>query len=248
MRPLRGAALRAVGGRSAGADVGEKLVGRRRPRGLRERAPDVDAGVIVRSPDRGAPVGLDVDERRQVELLGSRAVAGLPDREQLREPASVPRGQRRFDGIERVRERRRDLVRAEVLGARLDVVVVGLEPLVIVRGDPVTEDVDGLGLTLEPDGQLLGDERVRKVLERQRAGDRVVIGDRDEIHPATLGEFVDLFGWGGAFGQVQERWIPSFDSSDAVEWTCISARVVSFMDWRIALQMAQSVKKALHVL
>ncbi len=102
-----------------------------------------------------------------------------------------------------MRERRRDLVRAEVLGARLDIVIVSLKPLVVVRGDPVTEDVDGLGLTLEPDGQLLGDERVRKMLERQRSLDRVVIGDRDEIHPAPLGEFVDLFGGGGAFGQVQ---------------------------------------------
>ena len=94
-------------------------------------------------------------------------------------------------------------VPVQVLRARLDVVVVSLQPFVILGRDPVAEDVHGLRFTLEPDRQLLGDECVRKVLERQGSGDRVVVGDRDEVHPAPLGEFVDLFGRGGAFGQVQ---------------------------------------------
>ena len=61
---------------------------------------------------RGPAVGLDVHERRQVELLGARAVARLPDREQLRQAAAVARRQRRADGVERVRERGGDLVLA----------------------------------------------------------------------------------------------------------------------------------------
>ena len=55
----------------------------------------------------------------------------------------------------------------QVLGARLDVVVVGLKPLVVVGRDPVAEDVHGLRLALEPDRQLLGDERVRQVVQRR---------------------------------------------------------------------------------
>ena len=43
----------------------------------------------------------------------------------------------------------------------------------------------------------------RQVGDRQRAGDRVVVGDRHEVHPAALGELVDLFGRRGALGQVQ---------------------------------------------
>ena len=38
----------------------------------------------------------------------------------------------------------------QVGGAGLDIVVVGLKPLVIVGRDPVAEDVDRLGLALEP--------------------------------------------------------------------------------------------------
>ena len=75
----------------------------------------------------------------------------------------MARGQRRLDGVERVGQRGGDLVLVQVLGAGLDVVVVGLEPLVVVGGDPVAEDVHGLRLALEPDGQLLGDERVGQV-------------------------------------------------------------------------------------
>ena len=84
-----------------------------------------------------------------------------------------------------------------------------------------------LGLALEVGRQLLGDEDVGKVGELQRAVDRVVIGDRHEVHPAPLGELIDLLGRGGALGRLSERWTPSFDSSDAVECTCISARLTS---------------------
>ena len=93
------------GGGATGADVGQKLCGRRRRRGLRERAADVDSGVVVGATNRGSAVRLDVHERRQVQLLGARAVAGLPDREQLCQATPVARGQRRLDGVERVGER-----------------------------------------------------------------------------------------------------------------------------------------------
>ena len=108
VRPLRGAALVAVGDRVAGSDVSEELGRSGGSRRLGEGAPDVDPGVVVGPTDRGAAMGLDVHERGQVELLGPGAVARLPDREQLCQPAPVARRQRRLDRIERMRERGRD--------------------------------------------------------------------------------------------------------------------------------------------
>src|SRR6478609_6931633 len=39
--------------------------------------------------------------------------------------------------------------------------------------------------------------------------------------------------------------MPSFDSSDAVEWTCMSARVFSFMTVGLPCKLERFVKKAL---
>ena len=91
--------------------------GRRRRR-LGVRAPDVDAGVVVGAADPDPAVRLDVDRGRQVELGVARAVAHLPDAEQLGEPAAVARGERRRDGEERVRQRARDLVLVQIAGDR----------------------------------------------------------------------------------------------------------------------------------
>jgi len=88
-----------VRGCAPGADMGQEVRRRRGRRRLGERAGDIDSGVIVRTPDGGAPVGLDVDERRQVELFRPRAVPCFPDREQLRQATPVARGERRLHGV-----------------------------------------------------------------------------------------------------------------------------------------------------
>jgi hypothetical protein len=181
--------------------VTQKLFRRRRGRRLGEGAPDVDAGVVVRAADAGSPVRLDVDRGRHVELASAGAVAGLPDRKQLREASAVTGGERGRYGEERVCQRAGDLALVEVRGAGLEVVRVRLEELVVGRGDPVTEDVDRLWLAGEPGGELLGDEDVRAIRELEAAGDRVVVGDRDEVHPPALGQLVDLLRRGGALGQ-----------------------------------------------
>ena len=206
-------------------------------RGLGERPADIDSGVVIGPPDGGSPVGLDVHERRKIQFLGPRPVARLPDREQLGQASPVARGERRGDGVEGMSERGRDLVVVQVRGARLDVVAVGLQPFVIVRGDAVAEDVHGLRLAFERRGQLLGDERVGQVVERQDPVDRVVIGDRHEVHPAALGQLVDLerARW-RTRGYAAMRWTPSFEICEAEEWTCRSARLISFMVFRITPQ------------
>ncbi len=201
--PLRCAALDAMGRGATGADVGQESLGRRRMRGLGERPTDIDSGVVIGPPDGGATMGLDVDERRQVELLRTRAVARLPDREQLGEPAAVASRERCLYRVERMRERRGELARVEILGARFNVVVVGLQPFVVVRRDSVTEHVDRLWLVLEPDRELLGNERIREMVDGLRARDCVVVCDRHEAHPAPLGQLVDLVGRRGALGEVK---------------------------------------------
>ena len=203
VRPLRGRALLAVRAHLAGANVREELVRSASVRRLRPGAADVDAGVIVAAADADPAVGLDVDRGRVVELARPRAVADLPDPEQLRQPPAVAGHQRRLDGVERMRERARDLALVQVLGDDLDVVRVGLQPVVVVRRDPVTEDVHGLGLAAEARGQLLGHEHVGAVRDLEHPGDRVVIGDRHEVHAAALGQGVDLLGRRGALRQAQ---------------------------------------------
>jgi hypothetical protein len=78
----------------------------------------------------------------------------------------------------------------------------------MVRGDAVAKDVYGLRLALEVRGQFLGDERVGQMIERQRAIDRVVVGDRHEVHASRLRQLVDLERGGGAFGDAQRALDP----------------------------------------
>src|SRR5215213_5970998 len=101
-------------------------------------------------------------------------------------------GERRSDVEERMRERAGDLVLAQIRGTGLDVAGMCLQPLVVSWGDPITEDVYRLGLAGKAGGQLLGDEAVGAVRKPQSAADRVVIGDRHEVHPPPLGQLVDL--------------------------------------------------------
>ena len=89
VRPLFDAALLTARVDAPGAHVVKELTwagGRRR---LREGATDVDAGMVVATAYRDAALCLNVDARRHVELGRARAVARLPDREELCETAAV---------------------------------------------------------------------------------------------------------------------------------------------------------------
>ena len=203
VRPLGGAALLPDCGRVAAAHQAQKLFRRRGEGRLGERPADVDAGVVIGAADPGTAVGVDVDRGRHVQLPGPGAVADLPDREQLGEPAPVSVLERLLDRIEGMGERAGDLALVQIGGAGLDVAGVRLQPLVVLRRDPVTEHVHGTRLAREPGGQLLGDEAVVAIGELQAALDRVVIGDRHEVHPAPLRELIDLLRRGGALRQSQ---------------------------------------------
>jgi hypothetical protein len=107
------------------------------------------------------------------------------------------------DVVERVRERAGDLVLVKVGRAGLDVAGVCLQPIVVPGSDPVAEDVYRLCLAGEAGGQLLGDEAVGTARELEAAVDRVVIGDRHEVHAAAFRQLIDLLRRGGALGQAQ---------------------------------------------
>jgi hypothetical protein len=81
----------------------------------------------------------------------------------------------------------------EIVRAGLDVIVVGLKPLMVVGVDAVAEDMHRLGLALEAGGQLLGDEDVGIEGDALGPGDGVVVSDGHEVHAAPLGQLIDLF-------------------------------------------------------
>jgi hypothetical protein len=169
----------------------------------REGPSDVDARVVVAAPHRDAALGLDIDHGRHIQLRRTRSVACLPDREQLGEPAAMAAAERCPDGVEGVGQRADDAVGVEVFGARLDVTGVGLQPLVVVGRDPEAEHVNGLRLTVKVRRQLLRDKGVGAVGDRERTIDRVVVGDRYDVHPATLCQLIDLLGGRRALGQAE---------------------------------------------
>ncbi len=202
VRPLRGAALFAPRGGPPGAHVGEELRGVARWRGLRPGTSDVHPRVVVAAADARAVERGDVGRRRAVQLAGARAVAHLPDRERVREAPAVARGEGSADGVVGVGQRAHALAGAQVLRALLHVPAVRLQPLVVGGVDPVAEHVHRRPrLAAEVGGELLGDEHVGALCDLQHAGDRVVVGDRHEVHPAPLGQLVDLLRRGRALGQ-----------------------------------------------
>src|SRR4051794_16380178 len=110
--------------------------------------------MVVRTADAGAAAGLDVDRGGHVQLCGPRAVARLPDREELRQPSPVAPSERRGDVEEGMRQGADNPLLVKVCGAGFDVAGMGLQPLVVSGRDPVTEDVNRLGLAGEAGGQL----------------------------------------------------------------------------------------------
>jgi hypothetical protein len=80
----------------------------------------------------------------------------------------------------------------QVLGNRLHAVAHRLQLGELVRRDPEAEDVDGLRLLAEPARELDRDEDARVAGDLQDARDRVVVGDRHEVHAARQRELQDL--------------------------------------------------------
>ena len=113
----------------------------------------------------------------------------------------MARGERRLHRVEGVRERAGDAARAEVFGARLQIVRVVPAATRGRRARSRSRARARPGARPEAGGQLLRHEHVGAVGQREHAVDRVVVGDGHEVHPAALGELVDLLGRSGALRQ-----------------------------------------------
>jgi hypothetical protein len=96
-----------------------------------------------------------------------------------------------------------DAAFVQVLGAGLHVAGALLQDRVIVRVDPEAEHVHLAWLARKACCELHRDEEVGAIGEPQRAVDGVVVGDRDEVHPPTLGQLVDRLGVGRALTEQQ---------------------------------------------
>ena len=220
--PLGGTALHAASEHVAAAHVLEKVARCARGRGFAECPPDVNAGVIVAAADADPLARGDVCGCGPVELASARAIADLPDTEQLGQTTAMTRGQRGRDRVVRMSKRAHDLLFVHVARAQLDVAAVRLQPLVVLARDPVAEHVHSLWLAAKVSRQLLGDEDVRPIGDLEHPSDRVVVGDRHQIHAAALGQLVDLLRRVAHSGSPSARCTPSFDSCEAVEWQCMS--------------------------
>ena len=200
--PLRRAALRTTRCDAAGAHVREELLRRRGMGRLRVGAPDVYARVVVGTADADRVARGDICGGRTVQLGCAGAVADLPHAEQLRQAPAVARGQRSADHVVGMGQSAGDVALVHVSSAQLHVAGIGLQPVVVVGGDVVAEHVHRhRGLAAKVGGELLGDEHVGTVGDLHDAVDRVVIGDRDEVHAPPSGELVDLLGGRGALRQ-----------------------------------------------
>ena len=132
----------------------------------------------------------------EVRVLRPGAVPPLPDREEEHHPLDVPRRERRPHPVQRVRERVHEAALAEEGDELVDRAAVGLKVGVVLLGQVPHEDVQRRRVLGEAGRDLDREEGVLEVRDPQRALDRVVVGDRDEVHPPSPRHAVDALRLG----------------------------------------------------
>jgi hypothetical protein len=194
-------------------------------RELGPRPADVEQAVVVGAPDAGLhprlrPERFEIVTLRQLLDFRLRqpvehgleglavqgavgAVVALETLEQQQQPLKVPALQLLVLAVDRVGDGVGDLFARDIGGDVVDVFRQRLQRLVVGAADAVDEDVH-LALVLgEPARELFADEHAGlPVDDPQHALDRVVVGDRDEVHAAALRLRVNLGGGAVALGAV----------------------------------------------
>ena len=138
------------------------------------------------------------------------AVPPLPDPEQEHQPLDVVRliaGPIRYRGCARAWPA---AARTKARPAR-DRPAVGLQVAVVLLGQVPDEDVQRDVALRQPGRDLHRQERPREVGDAQRALDRVVVGDRDQVHAAGPADPVEAFGVGVGLAQAgpAQRVVPA---------------------------------------
>ena len=210
-------------------------------RRLRPRAPDVDAGVVVGAADAGAAVRVDVDRGRQVELARRARRCGPPRSGTARRAGaggarSAARRRRRTGARARTRSRARAGTRRRSRRRR--------------RAPAATRGASGV-IPRHSTCTACGSPRKRAVSssdtntsgsvgDLEDAGDRVVVGDRHEVHAprAWPARGPPPAAWRTRAGPARAGH-PACDTAEADEWQCRSARL---MGRRMARKRTEFVK------
>ena len=109
---------------------------------------------------------------------------------------------------ERMREAVRDLLAVQVVTEVVDVSASGLNLLVVVLGDVPGQHVHDAAVLRKDRGDLLGEEEVRTIDQRQPARQGVVIRERHQRHAARLAQLVLSRGGGVALGTAKHATVP----------------------------------------
>ena len=147
---------------------------------------------------------LDFPRRQPIEhrlerlavVLHVRAVQALEALEKQQQPLKVPPLELVVLAVDRVGDAVGDPPRLDVGGNVVDVARERLQLGVLLAVDAVDEQVELAVVLGEPAGEFFADEHVRPIGDRQHALDRVVIGDRDEVHAAQARLLGDVLGPG----------------------------------------------------
>jgi hypothetical protein len=112
--------------------------------------------------------------------------------------------------VQRVRDCVSDLRTLEVSLKIEDVFADAFDVAVLLFGNPPHQNVQLAGVVRKVSGHLLADEGPRQVRNFQAAIDRVVIGNRDVIHPTFTQLLIQLLWIGIAVGKIKSAEKPFF--------------------------------------
>ncbi len=129
------------------------------------------------------------------------AVQGLEAVEEDEQLLQVIHGEHVVDAVEGVRHRVKDVVGQEVVAQLVDVAAQRLDVGVLRFADADRQAMDLAAVLRERDGHLFGEEGARQVGDLERAGDGVVVAQRDEVHAALAAQAVDFARLGEALGR-----------------------------------------------
>ena len=144
-------------------------------------------------------------EQRLERLAVQRAVRAVETFKPLKKQQQsfqVPAFELVILPVDRMGHRVRDLVLLDVLGHIVNVPGAGLKRFVDRRVDPVDQHVKLAMILGKPAAQLFADNDVGSIGDLKRPLDRVVIGERDEIHLPLLCLPVDFDRAAVTFGTV----------------------------------------------
>ena len=114
------------------------------------------------------------------------------------------------DAVERMGDRVRDFAALQIPLQRKNIVPDDNDIVVLLFGDAPDQEVDLAGVLREIRRDLLADECVGQISDRQTTVDRVVVGDGDKIHPAFHQLSMELARVGIGVGKIEPAEQPFF--------------------------------------